>query len=124
MDLTQKLPRTIFSTLAIFYIIGSAILEVFFYFLIADDVNQGSIPWEDFWNLSLLTLIRFLVMLMVMFIMFRIQDRKLLIFLLISSIVESILFFTTSSFIFYPPLISNILVLVISGIILRKLKRD
>ncbi|MED1854062.1 hypothetical protein P4V33_20715, partial [Brevibacillus borstelensis] len=79
MNLEQKVFRLIIPSIFSVYIVGSSMLEGFLYFVIVDDVNQGFIPWKDFWGVSKLTAIRFLVMAVVIFIMYRLGSRTLFI---------------------------------------------
>ncbi|MEJ8546419.1 hypothetical protein [Brevibacillus borstelensis] len=120
MNLKKKVFRLIISLIFSVYIVGSAMLEGFLYFVIVDDVNQGFIPWEDFWGVSKLTVIRFLVMALVIFIMYRLRSRKLFILLFGIALFEFIVFLGANHFIFYPPLISNLLISIICGLILKK----
>ena len=55
VNLEQKVFRLIIPSIFSVYIVGSSMLEGFLYFVIVDDVNQGFIPWKDFWGVSKLT---------------------------------------------------------------------
>ncbi|EMT53949.1 hypothetical protein HN020_12305 [Brevibacillus borstelensis] len=120
MNLEQKVFRLIIPSIFSVYIVGSSMLEGFLYFVIVDDVNQGFIPWKDFWGVSTLTAIRFLVMAVVIFIMYRLGSRTLFILLFSIALFEFIVFLGANHFIFYPPLVSNLLITMICGLIIKK----
>ncbi|MBR8658349.1 MULTISPECIES: hypothetical protein [Brevibacillus] len=120
MGLAQKVFRPVILLILSVYIIGSTMLEGFVYFVIVDDVNQGVIPWDEFWGVSKLTVIRFLLMALAIFIIYRLKSKLLFILLLCITLFEFIVFLGANHFIFYPPLISNLLLSIICSVILIK----
>ena len=122
MNFAKKAFRSVFLLFSFLSIFGTAVLEVFFSFLIADDQNQGITPWEDFWDLTFHTVIRFLVVLLFLFIMYKVRARKLLTYVFISAIVLSVMFLSTRSFLFLPPFASNLVIAIMSGLLVKKLK--
>jgi len=120
VNLAQNVCRPVISMILSIFIIGSSMLEGFLYFVIADDVNQGVVPWDEFWSLSKLTVIRFLFMALVIYIICRLGSIKLFILLVSIALIEFAVFLGGRHFIFFPPLLSNLLLSVVYVVIMKK----
>jgi hypothetical protein len=100
----------------------SSLIEFAYYYIISDDMDQGIIPWEEFWDLSFWSVIRFLI---IIFVVYKASKEYNGTFLYLTSffcLIEFLLFIPGGYFIFYTPLFTNLLIVIICIVVLLKSK--